>query len=266
MWLRSEGQGVPIVLLHGWMMDHGDEHATFDAMLAERGLRRIYLDMPGMGSNAGMALPDDLDGYADRLAGAIRDELGEDPFLISGTSAGALIACGIAARLADQVGGMLLRVPLVHGPDERRRVGPVLPLHRDPALLDGLTRRERVLLAGAPLIQRRDWINALLEKMEHRVIPAMRRADRKRLQPIRTDPVRYDLRRVVDSFERPALIMVARQDDNVGWQDAVARFSNWPRATLAVLDAAGHQFPLTHQMPLARALVTDWLDRIELAP
>ena len=68
------------------------------------------------------------------------------------------------------------------------------------------------------------------------------------------------------NFDRPALILVARQDGDVGWRDAVAKFGSWPRATVAVIDAAGHEFPLPHQMPLLSALVDDWLDRLELAP
>lgn len=266
MWTRLEGHGPPVVLLHGWLMDYGDEFATYDAIFAARGYRRIYYDLPGMGRSADLPLPHDLDGYADQLVAAVRDEIGDQPFLLSGTSAGALIACGVAARMQSQLRGLLLRVPLVHGPDAQRRLDPVPVLHEDAAVVAALPRRDRAMLGQAPLVQRQVWIDGLLAKMGDRVVPAMRRARASGLGPLRSDPARYDLRRTLLRFDRPSLILVARQDDNVGWRDALDRFAEWPRATLAVLDAAGHEFPLDHQMPLVRALIEDWLDRLELAP
>ncbi|AUH33151.1 alpha/beta fold hydrolase [Paracoccus tegillarcae] len=266
MWTRLEGNGPPVVFLHGWLMDHGDEFASYDAVFAARGYRRIYFDLPGMGRSTDLPLPHDLDGYADQVAAAIRDEIGDQPFLLSGTSAGALIACGVAARMPESLRGLLLRVPMIHGDDQRRRVDPVPVLHEDADLIASLARRDRIILGAAPIIQRPAWIKALLAKMETRVLPAMRRARGRDLGPLRGDPARYDMRQVQTQFQHPALILVARQDDNVGWRDAVDRSADWPRATLAVLDAAGHEFPLDHQMPLAHALIEDWLDRVELAP
>jgi hypothetical protein len=37
---------------------------------------------------------------------------------------------------------------------------------------------------------------------------------------------------------------------------------NFPRATMAVIDRADHALPVDNE-PLFRALVTDWLDRVE---
>ncbi|MDO5621727.1 MAG: hypothetical protein Q4G24_09680 [Paracoccus sp. (in: a-proteobacteria)] len=48
-----------------------------------------------------------------------------------------------------------------------------------------------------------------------------------------------------------------------GFLDALAAFSGWSRASFAVLDAAGHEWPLSHQKPLLDALVDDFLRRVE---
>lgn len=266
LWSRSEGDGPPVVFLHGWMMDHRDEAATYDAVFAGRGYRRIYLDLPGMGQSAGAAVPDDLDGFADRLTAEIGELTGGEAFLLSGTSAGALLACGIAARQPGGLRGLLLRVPLVHGPDAHRDIDPVRPLRAASPDPDAVPADIAGLLDQPPLIQDRRWTRGLYRKLRERIVPAMRLADLARLGPVRTDPARYDLRHDLAMFDRPALILAARQDDNVGWRDALSRFADWRRATLALLDAAGHEFPLDRQMPLMRALVEDWLDRLEVAP
>lgn len=265
MWSRSEGDGPPVVFLHGWMMDHVEEVATYDAAFAARGYRRIYLDLPGMGNSADLGVPHDLDGYADAICDWIGAALGDQRFLLAGTSAGALIASGVAARMGGQVAGLLMRVPLIHGPEGRRQIDPVPVLHPDAEAMAALSPDARKALDGDPIIQRKRWSSALIAKLKHSVLPAMRRANTSALTPLRSDDARYDLRRGVGVFDRPALILMARQDSNVGWRDAMTRFADWPRASLALLDAAGHEFPLSHQVPLTEALVADWLDRVEMA-
>ena len=63
-----------------------------------------------------------------------------------------------------------------------------------------------------------------------------------------------------DPFPAPTLIVAGRRDSVVGHLDAVALLERYPRATLAVVDAAGHA--LVHERPeLFAALLGDWLVR-----
>jgi len=66
-------------------------------------------------------------------------------------------------------------------------------------------------------------------------------------------------------FDKPALVLVGRQDDVLGYADQWSEYGRWPRATFAVLDSAGHLLPL-EQAALTDALVADWLDRVEQLP
>ena len=55
--------------------------------------------------------------------------------------------------------------------------------------------------------------------------------------------------------------MTGRQDSTVGYSRAWELLEQYPRATFAVLDGAGHALP--HEQPeLLRALVTEWLNRV----
>jgi pimeloyl-ACP methyl ester carboxylesterase len=59
--------------------------------------------------------------------------------------------------------------------------------------------------------------------------------------------------------------VTGRQDSTVGYAAAWDLLEHYPRATFAVLDRAGHALP--HEQPeLLRALVTEWLARVEEAP
>jgi len=63
-----------------------------------------------------------------------------------------------------------------------------------------------------------------------------------------------------DTVSVPTLIVAGRQDPVVGYADATRLSEQYPRATLAVIDEAGHA--LMHERPeLLTALVGDWLAR-----
>jgi len=62
-------------------------------------------------------------------------------------------------------------------------------------------------------------------------------------------------------FEKPTLILVGRQDAMVGYRDAWDILENYPRATFALLDSAGHHLHL-EQEKLFNPLVTEWLERV----
>jgi pimeloyl-ACP methyl ester carboxylesterase len=58
------------------------------------------------------------------------------------------------------------------------------------------------------------------------------------------------------------LFITGKQDQIVGYQDAWNRLEHYPRASFAVLDAAGHNVHLERQL-LVEALIRDWLNRID---
>jgi len=64
-----------------------------------------------------------------------------------------------------------------------------------------------------------------------------------------------------EPFRQPTLHLTARQDDVVGSSGAWDRLEHYPRASSAVLDAAGHNV-LVEQLGLCSALVADWLARV----
>lgn len=85
------------------------------------------------------------------------------------------------------------------------------------------------------------------------------------LDRLQADPDNYALSIDVDSlphpFIKPTLIITGRQDSNVGYRDAWSLLENFPRASFAVLDRAGHY--LEEKDDVNRALVEEWLLRVE---
>jgi pimeloyl-ACP methyl ester carboxylesterase len=59
-------------------------------------------------------------------------------------------------------------------------------------------------------------------------------------------------------FDRPTLFVLGRQDAVVGYRGAFGLMESYPRASVAVLDRAGHAAPW-EQEGVFRALVDEWL-------
>jgi pimeloyl-ACP methyl ester carboxylesterase len=72
----------------------------------------------------------------------------------------------------------------------------------------------------------------------------------------------FDVDVLPQPFAKPVLIVVGKQDDSVGYRDAWKMMEQFPRATFAVLDKAGHFLGL-EQETLLRALADEWLQRVE---
>ena len=66
------------------------------------------------------------------------------------------------------------------------------------------------------------------------------------------------------AYAGPTLVVAGRLDSTVGYAAAADLVDHYPHATLAVVDDAGHALP--HEQPdLLRALVAEWLTRVERA-
>jgi len=259
---RAFGEGRPIVFLHGGAVDHRFEMNDYEAIFERRaGWRRIYPDLPGCGRTPGADWITDQDGVLQAVLDFIDAVIPGQRFAVAGSSLGGLLARGVVYHRAAWLDGLLLRVPLIEADDARRSVPPRVVLVEDSALAAEVTPEEASGFALA-VVQSR----AFLDKIRTDSVPARRLADFAFLDRISRGPngvgFSFDVDALPEPFAAPTLIVTGRQDALVGYRDAWAILENYPRATFAVLDRAGHILPV-EQAELFSALVNDWLDRVE---
>jgi pimeloyl-ACP methyl ester carboxylesterase len=251
------GSGTPVVLLHGFGLDHRSLLPLDPTFEQAGGWRRIYLDLPGA-----TATPVGQVSSSQALADAVVDELqgrlGAEPFAVLGGSFGGMIARHVAHQLRPQVLGLATVAGVFVADHKLRAVPPRTVLRTEPAI---------VPLLGETLEQYRD--DAVVESMADAraflqyVLPGLVGADQDALERIAAD---YALRQEPEDahpepFTQPTLHVTGRQDHVVGYADAWRRFEHYPRATFATLDSAGHNL-LVEQSAVCSALVLDWLDRV----
>jgi pimeloyl-ACP methyl ester carboxylesterase len=258
---RDIGSGMPILMLHGFGLDHQSMMGYMEPLFQKRnGWRRIYADLPGMGRTGelnGIECADDLLGT---ILSLIDDTIGNQSFLIVGESYGGYLARGVLAKRISQVAGMLLVCPVVQ-PDKSKRILPARTvLFRDKRFVATLPDEEKESWESIAVIQdRRHW-----EMVKREILPGEKRsrshtrflAKIKRNYAFTFNPDLLD-----SPFQHPVLIVTGRQDHITGFQDAWSLVEMYPRASFAVLDGAGHNLSIEQRGTLS-ALVGDWLDRV----
>lgn len=258
---RDEGGGRPVLMLHGRPADHRLMHHHLEPVFAARpGWRRLYPDLPGMGRTPGADWIRTQDEMLEAVLGFVDAVIGAEPFAVVGGSYGGYLALGVVQRRPSQVDGLFLWTPaVILRRDEGTLPAPQV-LHRDPAV-EAMVGPDEQLWLRVAVIQTPET----LEAFRAAVKPGVQMADRAFIERVAEhDAFSFDVTAFAEPFSAPTLVLAGHQDSLVGFADAVALLEHLPRATLAVLDRAGHAVA-EEQKPLFRGLVGEWLDRVEEA-
>lgn len=260
---ESVGEGRPIIMLHGWSLNHRSMLNDMEPLFNQRqGWKRIYLDLPGHGKTPGKDWITNQDKILDVVLEFIDNVIPGQRFLVAGTSAGAYLARGIAYSKSEMLDGILLVVPMIVADDAKRQVPSHTPLVEDPALMAALEPDVADVLSQLAVIQSQKWVDAWKAMSD----PAGEPGDEEFQAKIRENAEHYAFTFDVDAISKPctapALIVTGRQDSVVGYRDAWQILENYPRATFVVLDRAGHGL-FIEQEELYHALFHEWLDRVE---
>ncbi|MDR7382538.1 alpha/beta fold hydrolase [Promicromonospora iranensis] len=251
------GPGVPtVVLVHGFPVDHRLMIGAFEPVFTDRrDWRRLYVDLPGMGRTAApdVASTDDVFHI---LRGAVQALVPEGAYAVVGQSYGGYLARGLAAADPERVAGLALVVTVVDPRHELRELPRYQVLSRDPVLAERVGS-EALAAEDILVVQTEEtWARSRQE-----VDPGLAAADPAVVARVEAH---YAGSFPVEPapFEKPALIVVGRQDSVTGYRDAWGLVEHYPRASFAVLDRAGHALHL-EQPGLLESLVGEWLDRVE---
>lgn len=254
------GEGRPIIMLHGWPLDHRHMMSELEPLFQHRdGWKRIYPDLPGMGLTPGRDWITHQDQMLDVALDFIDSVIPGQRFVVAGASYGGYLARGVVHERSDLMDGLLLTVPVIHAYESERTLPPAVTLVEDPALVSELTPTEAEAMQGIAVVQSRE----LLEWLRANVFPAMEAADHAFLSTVRENyAFSFEVDPLPEPFAGPTLILMGRQDGVCGCRDAWGIVEDYPRATFAVLDRAGHGLAV-EQRHLFNVLVSEWLDRVE---
>ena len=258
------GEGPTAVFVHGLTVDRRVMIEAFDALFADAGVRRLYVDLPGHGASAGDPARASADAFVDELAALVRMTLAPSPGrpgeleapLVVGYSYGGYLAQGLLRELGG-ARGLLLVCPIVEPDFSRRTQPPRRVAAHDPDLAYSADPREREAFAEVAV----QMTAPVLERFRRAVHPANIAADAAVVTAVRAH---YALSRPIGDallrLDAPSTIVCGRDDHWAGWQDAVPLVAQLRRPHFVVLPDCGHLLPFEQPRAFAQA-VRDFLAR-----
>lgn len=254
------GEGRPLLILHGTPLDHRYMMEAMEPVFDRvDGWQRIYPDMPGYGQSPAR---DTIRSQDDLLAAVMefaQERLPGQRFGLIGLSRGSYIARGMVHLHPDRITGAALLLPGGSPSADPARLPPHMVIEPDPTMRAELAPDDVWRFENFMVVQRRD----ILEKARRTAVPARALWDEAQESRVKAAfDFSFHQRGEAPVFEGPSLIVAGRQDSMSGYRDAMDLVEQFPRATLSVLDSAGHG--LAFERPaLLQALMRDWLARLD---
>ncbi|MBI4510261.1 MAG: alpha/beta fold hydrolase [Deltaproteobacteria bacterium] len=239
--LYYEGRGtsgLPLVLVHGFPLDHAMWRGQLDGLSREA--RVVALDLPGFGRSPPLSngsTPVTMEQLADQVV-SLADALGFQKFVLGGLSMGGYVAMAVSRRHLARLAGLIL-VDTRAEPDTDEGKSSRL-LAAKQVLTSGLSTlvEESPKKLLAPDSQRNC---ALVRKVEHMIWRSSWAGVAGTLRGMAERPdARPDLARL----RIPTIVIVGEQDVITPPQGAQKLAASIPQAELVVIAGAGHLSPL----------------------
>lgn len=254
-----EGEGTPVVLIHGLGCDHRAMKGCMEPVFQARsGFQRIYVDLPGMGASPTPLEWASADGILELLV-ELLDRVVDGKFLLAGESYGGYLARGVLAKLHHRIGGMALLCPVVI-PEPANRCLPAKDAVRyDEEFLSTLSPEARESFCAYIAVA-----NAYTyRRYKEEVAVGHAAADQAFVARLKEHyRFGFDVDGVIRDAKitAPVLFLAGRQDNCAGYQDLWRLVEDYPRATFSVADLSGHNVQVEREA-LFTALMDDWLER-----
>ena len=238
---QPEGQGDPIVLLHGWGVS-SQSVAGVAACFAPAS-RVLSVDLPGFGWSQAPPSAWGTADYADHVR-KLLDEIGVARAAFLGHSFGGRIAIHFASRHPHRVACLILvasaGVRPKRGPRYYARVATAKVLRRLPALPGLEAVGSRLLSRWQAKVGSRDYLAA------------------GRLRSTLVKVVNEDLTPILATVQAPTLLVWGDQDREVRRPAMDVMAGTIPRARLEVFPGAGH-FPFQDEPEAFCRVATEFL-------
>jgi pimeloyl-ACP methyl ester carboxylesterase len=254
IYYETYGSGRPMVMLPGRPSDHRVMARFMEPVFTQReGWLRIYPDLPGTGRTPSADRLATHDAMLEAVLAFIDKVIPGQRFMLAGLSYGGYLARGVVYHRAASIDGLMLCVPQVKADPAEAQLPPRTAIVEDPTIAAELGPISNLMVVQSPRVA--EAVRELLAEVRIADHPFNDRLEE-------AGPFSFDVDTPPTPFGAPTLIVTARQDDLCGYRDAWDLLDNYPRATFAVLDRAGH-FMNIEQDALCQALMREWLDRVE---
>ena len=260
--IRRRGMGRPLLVIHGWSADHRYMVADLEPNFDESSTwQRIYFDLPGHGTTIAPDWLNNQTQMLEILTKVIEQVIGDQKFGVIGNSYGGYLSLGLVRKMPHRLLGAALLVPDLPDDLNNRQTTESSTIVEDMSLFGNLQSDEQWIPAG--LVEHSQYA---LDEIRAHDLPGYRASDDDLLERLNKNyllPV--EVRHAGAPFPQPSLIALGHQDATVGYERQLQLLPEFPRATVAVVDMAGHYLGRVERPKVFNALVRDWIERVEIS-
>jgi len=260
IYYEIQGSGKPILFIHGYYPDHRLMKGCFEPVFSKiDGWKRIYFDLPGMGKTEQNPRVRNADEMLDVICGFIEKTIGEDDFLVAGESYGGYLARGVLNKLFNRVKGIFLLCPVVFPEYSKRNCPEFSKLFIDKAISISGKEKAYSEFKNMAIIETQSIWERYFRDIESGVSIAdfgFLKKFQKTGYSFSFDPDDFP-----GTFNYPSCFLFGKQDHIVGYKDFWQFYDKYPRATYAVLDAAGHNLQI-ESAQIFEGFVKNWIQRV----
>jgi len=258
---KIKGKGKPVILIHGYSVDHRLMTGCMEPIFnSKNNYKRIYIDLPGMGKSESAEWITNADVMLDIIIEFIEKVIPDENFLLIGESYGGYLSRGVLCKISERVDGVLFICPVIIADNKERNIPEHIVLVKDDKLSDKVEPEDAQAFNSMTVV----YTNKVLKRYKKEIMPGIKIADNQFLNRFQENGYEFsfDVDQVIKTFDKPALILLGRQDSSVGYRDAWSILEKFPRATFAILDKAGHNLQI-EQEQVFNSLTNEWLVRVE---
>ncbi len=257
---RIIGKGKPIVFVHGWSVDHKLWLNKIESIKGKwkNNYQRIYFDLPGMGKSIASKSIKDTDDMKREIEEFLCTTISNNNYLLAGESYGGYIARGMLIDNASKIDGILLLCPLVIPGYRKGRVSKKTIIEKDPFFLSKLSLIDKSEFDYLAVIQTKEMWKDYKKDIDLSILPENNGFLEKQLN----GSFSRDINAIKVQYDKPSLILVGKQDTEVGYEDQYDLYKGFKRSTILMLDKAGHNLQIERNS-LFQTSFLDWIERIE---
>ncbi len=250
----SAGEGMPVVLLHGFC-ENKDIWSTFIGPLSQK-YKVLAVDLPGFGENPPLAHPLTIADMAEALYHFLQSQQIDQCVLI-GHSLGGYVALAFGEKFQQRLCGLGLFHSTAYADSLEKKQGR----NKSLEFVEKYGVDEFVEESLTPLFfeGRRRELNGEIR----RVIESAKKTPKSTIvECIKAMRDRKDRTRVLEKASYPVLFISGKNDTAINFNTAVNQFWLPANATIHVLSNTGHMGMLEREKETLR-IVTQFLESIE---
>lgn len=256
-----KGNGKPIIILHGYTVDHRLMTGCIEPVLNESDeYKRIYIDLPGMGKTKSKNWIVNSDIILEIIIKVIDKIIPNENFLLAGESYGGYLSLGIIYKMKERVDGLCLLCPAISESNKNNRQTPKhIVLMKDKEFISKLDKEDAEMFQSIQVVQTEE----IWTRYNNEILCGIKISDIDFLNNLDKNGIKFSFEKnlINEKFDKPTLFLLGRQDSCVGYKDAWSILDNFKRATFAVLDMAGHNLQI-EQPEVFNSLFSEWLKRV----